>query len=216
VVRPRRLGIGSAHRLGWLHARRFGYARLVTLDADLSHDPNDIPRLLEALDTDAEVALGSRFVKGGNLDYRGWRLFMSRAGNRVARRLLGLKVAEYTTSLRAVRLDRVPFGLIETIEENGYAFFLQSVVRLARQGLRVKEIPIHFHERRAGRSKMPRLEILRGMAGLAELFFDRRRFVYEAADDGARSETCRRCGEPYVIAMPTGKAQCLFCAASDG
>ena len=56
VVRPQRLGIGSAHRLGWLHARRFGYSRIVTMDADFSHHPTDIPRLLHALDEGADVA----------------------------------------------------------------------------------------------------------------------------------------------------------------
>src|SRR5688572_27891795 len=57
VVRPRKLGIGSAHKLGWLHARRMAYARFATLDADLSHDPADVQRLLEALDAGADVAL---------------------------------------------------------------------------------------------------------------------------------------------------------------
>ena len=58
VVRPGKLGIGSAHKLGWLHARRMGYGRIVTLDADLSHDPADVQRLLDALDAGADVALG--------------------------------------------------------------------------------------------------------------------------------------------------------------
>src|SRR5689334_7452709 len=63
IRRNGKLGIGSAHQLGWLHARRLGYARIVTLDADLSHDPADVPRLLDALDAGADVAIGSRFME---------------------------------------------------------------------------------------------------------------------------------------------------------
>jgi dolichol-phosphate mannosyltransferase len=166
LARAGRGGVGSAHREGWRQARRAGYARIVTMDADLSHDPRDIPRLLAALDAGADVALGSRFVPGGQLDYTGWRRFLSRKGNRLARWALGLPISEYTTSFRAARLERVPVGLVESIPNDGYSFFLTAAVRLVRQGLRITEIPIHFHERETGVSKMPRLEILRGMANL--------------------------------------------------
>src|SRR5437588_2484539 len=71
IVRPGRFGLGSAHKLGWLHARRFGYSRVVTLDADLSHNPSDILRLIAALDAGADVALGSRIAPGGGLEHRG-------------------------------------------------------------------------------------------------------------------------------------------------
>jgi dolichol-phosphate mannosyltransferase len=182
VSRAGRAGVGSAHREGWRYARRAGYARIVTMDADLSHDPNDIPRFLAALDAGADVALGSRFVSGGKLDYTGWRRFLSQKGNRLARWALGLPIAEYTTSFRAARLERVPAGLVESIPNDGYSFFLTAAVRLVRQGLRITEIPIHFHERGAGVSKMPRLEILRGMANLLHHIVDRRRYAPSAAD----------------------------------
>src|SRR5579871_6655359 len=65
IRRTGKLGIGSAHQLAWLHARRAGYDRIVTLDADLSHDPADVPRLLAALDAGADVAIGSRYIAGG-------------------------------------------------------------------------------------------------------------------------------------------------------
>jgi len=177
VSRPQRSGVGSAHRQGWLYARGSGYARIVTLDADLSHDPLDIPRFLAALDAGSDAALGSRFVPDGKLAYTGWRLFLSRRGNSLARKLLQLPVAEYTTSFRAARLDRVPVGLIESIPNDGYAFFLTATVRLARQGLRIVEIPIHFHERASGTSKMPRLEVVRGAANLLYHVLHRRPFA---------------------------------------
>jgi dolichol-phosphate mannosyltransferase len=155
------------------------------MDADLSHDPLDIPRFLAALDAGADVALGSRFVPGGKLDYTGWRRFLSQKGNRIARWALGLPIAEYTTSFRAARLERVPIGLVESIPNDGYSFFLTAAVRLSRQGLRITEIPIHFHERETGVSKMPRLEILRGMANLLYHIVHRRPFTPSAADISA-------------------------------
>ena len=209
ISRPGRLGIGSAHRLGWLYARLLGYARIVTLDADHSHDPQDIPRFLAALDAGADVALASRFVLGGRLDYTGWRRFLSRSANRLARTLLGLPISEYTTAFRAARLDRVPVGLIESIPQNGYAFFMSATVQLAREGLHIKEIPIHFHDRRGGRSKMPRLEILRGAVSLLRLVLDRRRFEPMTLP-GESHATCAKCGAPYVI-VTARERNCLRC-----
>jgi len=184
VTRAGRGGVGSAHREGWRQARRAGYARIVTMDADLSHDPGDIPRFLAALDAGADVALGSRFVPGGKLDYTGWRRFLSLKGNRVARWALGLPICEYTTSFRAARLERVPAGLVESIPNDGYSFFLTAAVRLVRQGLRITEVPIHFHEREAGISKMPQLEILRGMLNLAYHIVHRRPYAPPATEAG--------------------------------
>lgn len=211
VLRDGRGGVGSAHREGWRFARRAGYARIVTMDADLSHDPLDIPRFLAALDAGADVALGSRFVAGGRLDYTGWRRFLSRKGNALARTALGLPISEYTTSFRAARLERVPLGLVESIPNDGYAFFLTAAVRLVRQGLRVTEVPIHFHPRDTGVSKMPRLEILRGMANLLYHIVHRRPFKPSAAGaDALRAATDESLASPgsdYARAPPLAPQQ---------
>lgn len=208
--RPERLGIGSAHRLGWLYARHCAYAQIVTLDADLSHDPLDIPRLLKFLDEGADVAVGSRFIVGGQLDLTGWRGLLSRTSNWLARCLLRLPCTEYTSSLRAACLDRVPAGLVETIPNNGYAFFLTTIVRIARQGLCIVEIPVHFHDRDAGRSKMPKLEIVRGAINLLYLTV-RRQPNDPKLGDIAPSKSCSVCGEPYLVPTSFGQTECLFC-----
>lgn len=210
IVRPGKLGIGSAHKLAWLHARRLGYARIVTLDADFSHDPADVPRLLAALDAGADVAVGSRFAPGGRLDYRGWRMFLSRTANTLAHRLLRLRLREFTTSLRAARLDRVPFGLVETIAVDGYGFFLTCAVRFARQGLSLTEVPIRFRDRQDGTSKIPRFEIARGASNLLRLAIDRRRPRLVAVPDGAEAR-CPACGQPYRIPAGRGTMRCLAC-----
>jgi glycosyltransferase involved in cell wall biosynthesis len=209
ISRSRRLGVGSAHRLGWLYARRLGYAKIVTLDADLSHDPLDVLRLVAALDAGADIAFGSRFIPGGKLDHKGWRLFLSWTANTLARRLLRLSITEYTTSFRAARLDRVPFGLIESVSNDGYAFFLTAAVRLVRQGLRIKEIPIHFYQRRSGRSKMPKLEILRAAVNLLYLAFHGGPFKSQINVEAPVS--CNRCGNPYVVRVKPTNALCLLC-----
>jgi len=90
IMRSGKFGVGSAHKIAWLQARQHGYSRLATLDADLSHDPKDVSRVLALLDEGADVAFGSRFLPGSRLDYSGWRLFVSRNANRVARLLLHL------------------------------------------------------------------------------------------------------------------------------
>jgi 4-amino-4-deoxy-L-arabinose transferase-like glycosyltransferase len=173
IVRSAKLGIGSAHKFGWTHAREHGYARIVTLDADLSHDPADVPRLLAALDAGADVAFGSRFAPGGRIEYRRWRLFLSRNGNSAARWLLRLPITEYTTSLRAAWLDRVPANLVEGISNEGYSFFLTCAVRLVRQGLRITEVPIHFRDRYSGVSKIARAEIFLCIINLVRLACER-------------------------------------------
>jgi dolichol-phosphate mannosyltransferase len=212
IERQGKLGIGSAHQLGWLHARRSGYARIVTLDADLSHDPADVPRLLAALDAGADVAIGSRFVKGGRLDYSGWRLFVSRTANVAARTLLALSTHEQTTSLRAARLDRVPPGLIESMLSDGYSFFLSCMARFARAGLKISELPIHFRDRNSGQSKLPPFEIVRCGANLLQLAVDRNNPPAIALLPDAEC-TCAACGRPYLIRMEGGGIRCLACLA---
>jgi dolichol-phosphate mannosyltransferase len=209
IGRPRKLGIGSAHRLAWLHARRLGYARIVTLDADLSHDPADIPRLLALLDKGADFAVGSRFAPGGRLDYRGFRLFVSRTANILAGRLLRLSLTEHTTSLRAARLDRIPPGLIETIDHDGYSFFVASLRRIVRAGLEVAETPIHFHVRRNGKSKLPPIEIVRGFLTLLRLArLGRQPESFAGLPD--RDCTCPSCGLSYCVSTDAG-LRCLAC-----
>ena len=210
IVRAGKLGVGSAHKLAWLHARRLGYSRFVTLDADFSHDPSDVSRLLAALDLGADVVIGSRFAPGGRLDYHGRRLFLSRSANHLARSLLRLPIAEYTTSFRAARLDRVPEGLVETIENDGYAFFLSCAVRLVRAGLTVVEVPIHFHDRNHGKSKIPRFEILRGALNLLRLALARRSAANFRSLPAADAY-CPACGRPYRIVTAAGDLRCLAC-----
>jgi dolichol-phosphate mannosyltransferase len=169
LVRPGKLGLGTAHLLAWKYAIHHGYDALVTMDGDHSHDPADIPRLLARLDQDVDVVIGSRYTEGGACDYTGYRLRVSQAANIGARHLLQIPLSEFTTSFRAFRvaaLDRIDF---ETLMVGGYSFFLTVIVQAHLHRLRLAEVPIHFHERNAGVSKIPPLEVFRGIANLLRL-----------------------------------------------
>jgi glycosyltransferase involved in cell wall biosynthesis len=215
VHRRRKLGLGSAHKLAMLHALKHGYHSLVTMDGDLSHDPADIPRLLDALGG-CDFVIGSRYMNGGSSDYAGYRRAVSRLANRSARALLGIPLNEFTTSFRAFRVEGLRGLDISGIRSQGYSFFLESVVRIARRGLRCREVPIHFSDRKAGRSKIPRLEILRGMSKLLGLvFLARRRRAWTPRKP--QPSSCAFCGSEYVLDVEDGPPvefrtiSCLHC-----
>lgn len=172
VHRPRKLGLGSAHKLAMLHAIHEDYDVLVTLDADFSHDPDAIPSLLEKLEG-ADFVTGSRYAPGGRCDYAGYRKWVSVAANTAARSFLGIRLHEFTTSFRAFRVDMLRSLDLTDIRSQGYSFFLESLYRIHRRGFTVAEVPIHFHDRHAGQSKIPRFEIFRGMWKLMSLIADR-------------------------------------------
>jgi dolichol-phosphate mannosyltransferase len=169
IVRPGKLGLGTAHLLAWKYAIFHQYDVLVTMDGDHSHDPADIPKLIDGLQDDVDMVIGSRYAKGGICDYTGYRLRVSQAANKAARLLLGIKLTEFTTSYRAFRVSRLTAIDFDTLVVGGYSFFLAVVVQAHLHGLRLGERPIHFHERNAGVSKIPPLEIFRGMFNLLRL-----------------------------------------------
>ena len=152
--RPGKAGLGPAYVAGFRWGREQGYEVLVEMDADGSHAPEQLPRLLEALE-DADLVLGSRYVTGGEVtDWPAHRLLLSRAGNRYTRWALRLPLADATGGYRAARaalIDRLPFG---DVASQGYCFQVDWAWRAWRDGARVVEVPITFSERTFGRSKM--------------------------------------------------------------
>ena len=152
--RAAKSGLGPAYVAGFAWARARGYDVLVGMDADGSHAPEQLPRLLAALD-DADLVIGSRYVRGGRVaDWPFHRLLLSRIGNRYTRWLLRLPLADATGGFRAVRgelIDALPFA---ELASQGYCFQVDWAWRAVRAGARVTEVPIIFAERQFGRSKM--------------------------------------------------------------
>jgi dolichol-phosphate mannosyltransferase len=148
-------GLGRAYVSGISEALKRGYNRIVTMDADLSHDPADVPRLLEALER-CDAAIGSRLCQGGGvIDWPLWRRWLSRGGSLYARTLLGLAVRDATSGFRAYRAEALAAIDLESIQSNGFAFQVELLRRiLDLPGACALELPIRFLNRRRGRSKL--------------------------------------------------------------
>jgi len=155
IHRPGKAGLASAYVAGFRRALDGGAAHVLQMDADLSHDPADLPRLLACARAGADVAIGSRYVPGGGVD--GWprhRALLSRAGCAYARVTLGCPVRDLTGGFKCFRAGALRAIELDAIAVGGFAFQVETTYRALRAGLVVEEVPIVFHERRAGRSKL--------------------------------------------------------------
>ena len=148
-------GLGAAYRAGFAFGLARGYAVLVEMDADLSHDPAALPRLVGALDAGADLAIGSRYVAGAAIpEWSARRRALSRYGNRYAGIVLGAPIRDLTSGYRAYRADTLRSVRAETTRSTGYAFQIELAHRIVRAGFAVTEVPIEFNDRTAGDSKM--------------------------------------------------------------
>ena len=186
--RPRKSGLGRAYVAGFAHALRAGATCVVEMDADLSHDPADLPRLLAPLAAGADLVLGSRYVAGGGI--RNWgpgRRAISRFGCDYARRVLGVGVRDLTGGFKAFRADTLEAIDYASVRSQGYAFQVELTYRALRGGLVVEELPIVFREREQGDSKMSALIALEAAWLVPALRFGRRRWAAsrERADAAA-------------------------------
>ncbi|HEX2044205.1 MAG TPA: polyprenol monophosphomannose synthase [Gaiellaceae bacterium] len=152
--RERKEGLGPAYVAGFARALAAGAELVVTMDCDFSHDPVDVPRLVAAAG-ETDVALGSRYVAGGEV--RNWgpvRRVVSRAGCLYAQAVLGFGVRDSTSGFRCYRRQVLEAIRLERISARGYAFQIETVYRALRSGFTVREVPIVFTDRAEGGSKM--------------------------------------------------------------
>jgi dolichol-phosphate mannosyltransferase len=154
IHRSGKLGLGTAYIQGFRHALAKGYGFAFEMDADGSHNPSDLPRLLEAA-RGAHLALGSRYMPGGGIkDWPAHRLLLSRLGALYSRLLLGLPVSDPTGGFKCFRAEALRALDLDAIRSNGYAFQIEVTYRLYRKGYKIVEVPITFVERRSGSSKL--------------------------------------------------------------
>jgi dolichol-phosphate mannosyltransferase len=152
--REEKEGIGPAYLAGFRHLLAEDVELLLEMDCDFSHDPGDVPRLIEAAG-EADLVLGSRYVPGGGTQNWGLlRRAISRGGCLYAQVLLGVRVRDLTGGFKCFRRATLEAIDLDALSAHGYAFQIETTYRVLRAGLRVKEIPIRFTERRAGSSKM--------------------------------------------------------------
>ena len=149
-------GLGAAYLAGFAWALENNYDVVVEMDADGSHQPEELHRLLSGLEN-ADLVLGSRYVPGGQV--RNWpksREFLSRGGNTYTRIMLGIPLRDATGGYRAFRASALRALQLDQVASQGYCFQVDLAWRASKMGLRVKEVPITFVEREIGASKMSR------------------------------------------------------------
>jgi dolichol-phosphate mannosyltransferase len=169
--RPGKQGLGAAYKAGFRYALERGYDQIVEMDADLSHNPFDLPRLIAPVAADeADLALGSRWVQGGGtVNWPLHRQLISRGGSRYARVVLGLPVRDLTGGFKCFHRSVLQAIDLDAIRSSGYGFQIELTYHAIGAGFRVRELPITFTEREHGASKMSRAIVLEALAMVWQL-----------------------------------------------
>ncbi|MBB4919625.1 dolichol-phosphate mannosyltransferase [Streptosporangium saharense] len=155
--RPGKQGLGAAYIASFRWGLKEGYDVLVEIDADGSHQPEELPKLLKRLTRGADLTIGSRWVPGGRVvNWPVPRELLSRGANLYTRLMLGMPVRDATAGFRAYRASTLEKIGLDNVQSQGYCFQVDMTLRTIRNGLRVAEVPITFVERTAGASKMSR------------------------------------------------------------
>lgn len=157
IQRPEKLGLGTAYVEGFKWALKREYQYIFEMDADLSHDPADIPKFIVKCEEGYDLVIGSRYTRG-TISVVGWdfkRLLLSKFANKYATTILGLRfLSDVTSGYRCYRRRLLESIDLDRVKSNGYAFQIEMVYRAYQKGFRIGEIPIIFYERNSGSSKM--------------------------------------------------------------
>ena len=173
IRRDGKRGLGSAYRAAFGWALERTYTLVVVMDADFSHAPEQVSRLLEAVD-DVDVAVGSRYVPGGRI--KNWplsRRALSAIGNLVARAMVGRALHDWTSGFKCYRRTALESVHSTAIESAGYAFQIEILFHCLRAGFKVREVPITFVDRRRGTTKMSNAVVVEAVRLLLRLAWAR-------------------------------------------
>ncbi len=213
IERPRKLGLGTAHKLSIFYAIKNEFDYLVTMDADFSHDPSYIPKLLEKSSLDNFV-IGSRFCEGAKSDYKGIRKVISICGNYTAKKILDINLNEITTYFRVYSvklLRKLPY---DELNSQGYSLGVKLVWLMKKLNTELIEIPIYFKDRNKGKSKIPKLQIFISFFDLISIFikniFFKQKFYYEFNKTYNFDKSCKNCGHSY-FSKKNNSFNCLVC-----
>ena len=165
IKRDSKLGLDTAHKFAYKYALDKGYDYLITMDADLSHDPAELTNFISSLETFPFV-IGSRYAPGGKCLMKGRRLLMSKYGNILIKLVLRINCNEFTTSYRGFDLKKLGSFNLDSVKASGYSFFMKTIFEISKRKIEIKEIPITFKDRSQGYSKLPRIEIFRTLLNL--------------------------------------------------
>ena len=155
--------------MAYAYAINNNYDYLITMDADLSHDPKELPNFVKNLN-EYPFVIGSRYISGGKCLMKGSRLVMSKIGNLFIKFISGIKCNEFTTSYRGFDIKNLKNFHLNDVTESGYSFFMGTLFEINKKKFPIKEIPIIFTDREKGVSKIPKLEIFRTLKNLITYF----------------------------------------------
>ena len=168
IIRNKKEGLDTAHKIAYEYSIKNNYDFLITLDADMSHDPKIIPKFIDELKTSAFV-LGSRYIKDGKCDMKGFRFFLSYFGNKFIKFALNIGCSEFTSSYRGFDLNKLKNFNFNHISAKGYSFFMETIYQIHNKGIVIKQIPIYFADRKEGKSKIPKIELARTLLNVLKL-----------------------------------------------
>tara|TARA_B100001057_G_C22561748_1_gene837588 strand:+ start:138 stop:857 length:720 start_codon:yes stop_codon:yes gene_type:complete len=175
IEREKKLGLDTAHKDAFVYAIKNNFDYLITMDADLSHDPKELPKFIKKL-KEFPFVIGSRYVKGGKCLMEGSRLIMSKLGNKIIKIVSGIKSNEFTNAYRGFNIKNLKDFKLTNVKSKGYSFMMGTLFELEKNHLEIKEIPITFYDRKKGVSKIPRVEIFRTLKNLFFLTLNKRLF----------------------------------------
>ena len=228
IHRPRKLGLGTAHKLAMQYAIKNQFDILITMDADFSHHPEYLPTLVDLMN-DNDFVIGSRYVKGGGLSYGIFRRTLSITANILARYMLKIPLKECTTSYRGFQVSLLKKINLNLIRSEGYSFFIESIYIIHRLTDKITEFPIFFYDRQSGNSKISKIEIIKSVFCLGKLFYKRifhDKWYLDVHKSSIPFIPCPNCNSPYqsIVAVETygdskdqikvrskEKLQCLQC-----
>ena len=213
IERPKKLGLGTAHKLSIFYAIKNNFDFLVTMDADFSHDPSYILKLLDKCGANKFV-IGSRFCRGAKSDYRGIRKIISICGNYVAKKLLNINLNEITTYFRVYSVNLLKKLPYDELNAQGYSLGVKLVWLMKKLNAELIEVPIYFKDRNKGKSKIPKLQIFISFFDLISIFikniFFKQKFYNEINKTYNFELNCKNCNYKF-LSKKKKFLNCLVC-----
>lgn len=168
--RAKKLGLGTAHLAGFAEALPEA-SLILTMDADLSHNPSHIPGLIAKAEEGCDVVLGSRYIKNGSVDFKPWRRALSNGGNLFAATILGFRTRDNTSGFRCYRRAALQTILAKPPVADGYSFLVEILYQAKRAGFIIGEAPINYADRQYGETKVSSAEIYKALGTVCRLRF---------------------------------------------
>lgn len=213
IERPAKLGLGSAHKLSLIYSIKKNYDFIISMDADFSHHPKYIPNLI-SLSNKGIFVIGSRFCDGGSSEYKGLRKYISIFGNKFTSFMLNFQLKEVTTYFRSYDVEvlkKIPFNFLD---REGYSMGVKLIWYLKKLNIKLIETPIHFHDRKKGKSKLPKMQIFISafdvfLLKFKDLFL---KIKVLSCESYLYDSNCEICKNNFFSRMKqTDKLKCLTC-----